>query len=148
MENGGVFLLTPYKWLFCIILRLLLRNNNLLENFGCMCLVILNMLFLNRIIKLVDYIGLKLNLSTSSAEFVSPSLALAVVQTNRIRSNQMSFAVQDSADLQVTKYLQYLQIVKHLFLSVYGFIFRNMCFFMSVSGCFVHVSFRLFLSPS
>lgn len=80
-----------------------------------MCLLILSMLFLNRIIKLVDYIGLKLNLSTSSAEFVSPSLALAVVKTNRIRSSQMSFAVQDSADLQVTKYLKYLQIVRHLF---------------------------------
>uniref|UniRef100_A0A8C5X260 Adhesion G-protein coupled receptor G2 n=1 Tax=Malurus cyaneus samueli TaxID=2593467 RepID=A0A8C5X260_9PASS len=56
----------------------------------------------NRIIKLVDYIGLKLNLSTSPAEFVSPSLALAVVKTDRTRSFQMSFAVQDSADLQVS----------------------------------------------
>ncbi|NXC54833.1 AGRG2 protein, partial [Aleadryas rufinucha] len=63
----------------------------------------------NRIIKLVDYIGLKLNLSTSSAEFVSPSLALAVVQTNRIRSNQMSFAVQDSADLQISLGVQTIQ---------------------------------------
>lgn len=59
--------------------------------------------------------GLKVNLSTTAAEFVSPSLALAVVKTNRLRSSQMSFAVQDSADLQVTKYLQYLQIVKYLF---------------------------------
>ncbi|XP_010392771.2 adhesion G-protein coupled receptor G2 isoform X1 [Corvus cornix cornix] len=63
----------------------------------------------NRIIKLVDYIGLKLNLSTSSAEFVSPSLALAVVKTNRIRSNQMSFAVQDSADLQISLGVQAIQ---------------------------------------
>ncbi|NXB10184.1 AGRG2 protein, partial [Cnemophilus loriae] len=63
----------------------------------------------NRIIKLVDYIGLKLNFSTSSAEFVSPSLALAVVKTNRIRSNQMSFAVQDSADLQISLGLQAIQ---------------------------------------
>ncbi|GAB0178524.1 adhesion G-protein coupled receptor G2 [Grus japonensis] len=54
----------------------------------------------NRIIKLVDYIGLKLNFPTTSADFASPSLALAVVKTNSIRSNQMSFAVQDSADLQ------------------------------------------------
>ncbi|XP_009070885.1 PREDICTED: G-protein coupled receptor 64-like [Acanthisitta chloris] len=56
----------------------------------------------NRIIKLVDYIGLKLNFSASSAEFVSPSLALAVVKTNSIRSNQMSFAVQDSPDFQIS----------------------------------------------
>ncbi|KFP11113.1 G-protein coupled receptor 64, partial [Egretta garzetta] len=56
----------------------------------------------NRIIKLVDHIGLKLNFSASSADFVSPSLALAVVKTNGIHSNQMSFAVQDSADLQIS----------------------------------------------
>ncbi|XP_077028745.1 adhesion G-protein coupled receptor G2 isoform X2 [Agelaius phoeniceus] len=68
----------------------------------------------NRIIKLVDYIGLKLNLSTSSAEFVSPSLALAVVQTNRIRSNQMSFAVQDSTDLQISLGVQPIQNLNNL----------------------------------
>ncbi|XP_036239478.1 adhesion G-protein coupled receptor G2 [Molothrus ater] len=68
----------------------------------------------NRIIKLVDYIGLKLNLSTSSAEFVSPSLALAVVQTNRIRSNQMSFTVQDSADLQISLGVQPIQNLNNL----------------------------------
>ncbi|NWS07576.1 AGRG2 protein, partial [Motacilla alba] len=68
----------------------------------------------NRIIKLVDYIGLKLNLSTSSAEFVSPSLALAVVKTNRIRSNQMSFAVQDSADLQISLGVQPIQNLNNL----------------------------------
>ncbi|KFQ12854.1 G-protein coupled receptor 64, partial [Leptosomus discolor] len=56
----------------------------------------------NRIIKLVDYIGLKLNFSATSADFASPSLALAVVKTNSIRSSQMSFAVQDSADLQIS----------------------------------------------
>ncbi|NXI61580.1 AGRG2 protein, partial [Anseranas semipalmata] len=56
----------------------------------------------NRIIKLVDYIGLKLNFSTTSADFSSPSLALAVVKTNSIRSKQMSFAVQDSSDLQIS----------------------------------------------
>ncbi|XP_074461571.1 adhesion G-protein coupled receptor G2 isoform X1 [Larus michahellis] len=56
----------------------------------------------NRIIKLVDYIGLKLNFSATSADFASPSLALAVVKTNHIRSNEMSFAVQDSADLQIS----------------------------------------------
>ncbi|NXR56390.1 AGRG2 protein, partial [Hippolais icterina] len=68
----------------------------------------------NRIIKLVDYIGLKLNLSTSSAEFVSPSLALAVVKTNRIRSSQMSFAVQDSADLQISLGVQAIQNLNNL----------------------------------
>uniref|UniRef100_A0A8V0XHQ6 Adhesion G-protein coupled receptor G2 n=1 Tax=Gallus gallus TaxID=9031 RepID=A0A8V0XHQ6_CHICK len=56
----------------------------------------------NRIIKVVDYIGLKLNFSAMSADFSSPSLALAVVKTNSIRSNQMSFAVQDSSDLQIS----------------------------------------------
>ncbi|NXR05929.1 AGRG2 protein, partial [Semnornis frantzii] len=56
----------------------------------------------NRIIKLVDSIGLKLNFSAASADFASPSLALAVIKTNRIRSNQMSFAVQDSSDLQIS----------------------------------------------
>ncbi|XP_023774219.1 adhesion G-protein coupled receptor G2 isoform X1 [Cyanistes caeruleus] len=68
----------------------------------------------NRIIKLVDYIGLKLNLSTSLAEFVSPSLALAVVNTNRIRSSQMSFAVQDSADLQISLGVQAIQNLNNL----------------------------------
>nr|XP_009938959.1 PREDICTED: G-protein coupled receptor 64 [Opisthocomus hoazin] len=56
----------------------------------------------NRVIKLVDSIGLKLNFSATSADFTSPSLALAVVKTNSTRSNQMSFAVQDSADLQIS----------------------------------------------
>ncbi|XP_010015502.1 PREDICTED: G-protein coupled receptor 64 [Nestor notabilis] len=56
----------------------------------------------NRIIKLVDYIGLKLNFSGTSADFASPSLVLAVVKTTSIHSNQMSFAVQDSADLQIS----------------------------------------------
>lgn len=39
-----------------------------------------------------------------SADFASPSLALAVLKTNSIRSNEMSFAVQDSADLQVKQW--------------------------------------------
>ncbi|XP_039911361.1 adhesion G-protein coupled receptor G2 isoform X2 [Hirundo rustica] len=68
----------------------------------------------NRIIKLVDYIGLKLNLSASSAAFASPSLALAVVKTNRIRSSQMSFAVQDSADLQISLGVQPIQNLNNL----------------------------------
>ncbi|XP_015741740.1 adhesion G-protein coupled receptor G2 isoform X2 [Coturnix japonica] len=56
----------------------------------------------NRIIKVVDYIGLKLNFSTISADFSSPSLALAVVKASSIRSSQISFAVQDSSDLQIS----------------------------------------------
>ncbi|XP_030333196.1 adhesion G-protein coupled receptor G2 isoform X2 [Strigops habroptila] len=56
----------------------------------------------NRIIKLVDYIGLKLNFSGTSADFASPSLVLAVVKITSIHFNQMSFAVQDSADLQIS----------------------------------------------
>ncbi|NXK35204.1 AGRG2 protein, partial [Piprites chloris] len=67
-----------------------------------------------RIIKLVDYIGLKLKLSTSSAEFVSPSLALAVIKTNSIRSNEMSFAVQDSADLQISLGVQAINDLNNL----------------------------------
>uniref|UniRef100_A0A8C2U6D4 Adhesion G-protein coupled receptor G2 n=1 Tax=Coturnix japonica TaxID=93934 RepID=A0A8C2U6D4_COTJA len=54
------------------------------------------------IIKVVDYIGLKLNFSTISADFSSPSLALAVVKASSIRSSQISFAVQDSSDLQIS----------------------------------------------
>ncbi|KFV78405.1 G-protein coupled receptor 64, partial [Struthio camelus australis] len=56
----------------------------------------------NRIIKLVDYIGLKLNFSAKSADFASPSLALAVVKTNSNHFSQMSFAVQDSSNLQIS----------------------------------------------
>ncbi|XP_071411204.1 adhesion G-protein coupled receptor G2 isoform X2 [Pithys albifrons albifrons] len=68
----------------------------------------------NRIIKLVDNIGLKLNFSTPSAAFVSPSLALAVVKTNSIRSNEMSFAVQDPADLQVSLGVQAISDLNNL----------------------------------
>ncbi|XP_066032999.1 adhesion G-protein coupled receptor G2 [Chamaea fasciata] len=68
----------------------------------------------NRIIKLVDYIGLKLNLSTSPAVFASPSLALAVVKTNRIRSSEMSFAVRDSPDLQISLGVQTIQNLNNL----------------------------------
>nr|XP_047922770.1 adhesion G-protein coupled receptor G2 isoform X6 [Anser cygnoides] len=68
----------------------------------------------NRIIKLVDYMGLKLNFSTTSADFSSPSLALAVVKTNSIRSNQMSFAVQDSSDLQISLGINALQDLNNL----------------------------------
>ncbi|NXO05341.1 AGRG2 protein, partial [Rhinopomastus cyanomelas] len=56
----------------------------------------------NRIIKLVDYIGLKLNFPATSAHFASPSLALAVVKTDNARSNEMAFSVRDSADLQIS----------------------------------------------
>ncbi|KFQ09995.1 G-protein coupled receptor 64, partial [Haliaeetus albicilla] len=68
----------------------------------------------NRIIKLVDYIGLKLNFSATSVDFASPSLALAVVKTNSIHSNQMSFAVQDSADLQISLGINAIHDLNHL----------------------------------
>uniref|UniRef100_A0A8B9ML28 Adhesion G-protein coupled receptor G2 n=1 Tax=Accipiter nisus TaxID=211598 RepID=A0A8B9ML28_9AVES len=68
----------------------------------------------NRIIKLVDYIGLKLNFSATSVDFASPSLALAVVKTNSIHANQMSFAVQDSADLQISLGINAIHDLNHL----------------------------------
>uniref|UniRef100_A0A8C8SHH2 Adhesion G-protein coupled receptor G2 n=1 Tax=Pelusios castaneus TaxID=367368 RepID=A0A8C8SHH2_9SAUR len=54
-----------------------------------------------RIIKIVDSIGLKLNFSTESINFTSPALALAVIKVNSSSFNKMSFAIQDSSDLQV-----------------------------------------------
>ncbi|CAM5078538.1 unnamed protein product [Eretmochelys imbricata] len=54
-----------------------------------------------RIIKIVDAIGLKLNFSTESINFTSPALALAVTKVNSSNFSKMSFAVQDSSDLQI-----------------------------------------------
>ncbi|XP_067412571.1 adhesion G-protein coupled receptor G2 [Emydura macquarii macquarii] len=54
-----------------------------------------------RIIKIVDAIGLKLNFSTESINFTSPALALAVIKVNSSGFSKMSFAVQDSSDLQI-----------------------------------------------
>ncbi|XP_039376283.1 adhesion G-protein coupled receptor G2 isoform X1 [Mauremys reevesii] len=55
-----------------------------------------------RIIKIVDAIGLKLNFSTESINFTSPALALAVTKVHSSNFSKMSFAVQDSSDLQIT----------------------------------------------
>ncbi|KAJ7319569.1 hypothetical protein JRQ81_019080 [Phrynocephalus forsythii] len=55
-----------------------------------------------RIIKVVDAIGLKLNFSTKSVELTSSALALAVLKVNSSSFNSVSFAVEDSSDLQVT----------------------------------------------
>nr|XP_042700577.1 adhesion G-protein coupled receptor G2 isoform X2 [Chrysemys picta bellii] len=55
----------------------------------------------NRIIKIVDAIGLKLNFSTESINFTSPALALAVTKVHSSNFSKMSFAVQDSSDLQI-----------------------------------------------
>ncbi|XP_025056904.1 adhesion G-protein coupled receptor G2 [Alligator sinensis] len=59
-----------------------------------------------RIIQLVDTIGLKLNFSTKSINFTSPSLALAVIKVNSSSFSKMSFAVQDSSDLQIALGIQ------------------------------------------
>ncbi|KAH1185936.1 hypothetical protein KIL84_018685 [Mauremys mutica] len=55
-----------------------------------------------KIIKIVDAIGLKLNFSTESINFTSPALALAVTKVHSSNFSKMSFAVQDSSDLQIT----------------------------------------------
>ncbi|TFK10242.1 protachykinin-1 [Platysternon megacephalum] len=54
-----------------------------------------------RIIKIVDAIGFKLNFSTESINFTSPALALAVTKVHSSNFSKMSFAVQDSSDLQI-----------------------------------------------
>ncbi|XP_015273075.1 PREDICTED: adhesion G-protein coupled receptor G2 [Gekko japonicus] len=54
-----------------------------------------------RIIKIVDAIGLKLNFAAESIDLTSPSLALAVLKINSSFFNGVSFAVEDSSDLQV-----------------------------------------------
>ncbi|XP_042316708.1 adhesion G-protein coupled receptor G2 isoform X2 [Sceloporus undulatus] len=54
-----------------------------------------------RIIQIVDAIGLKLNFSTESISLTSPSLALAVMKVNSTSFHGVSFAVEDSSDLQV-----------------------------------------------
>ncbi|XP_077199227.1 adhesion G-protein coupled receptor G2 isoform X2 [Paroedura picta] len=54
-----------------------------------------------RIIKIVDAIGLKMNFEAESVNLTSPSLALAVLKINSSFFNGVSFAVEDSSDLQV-----------------------------------------------
>ncbi|XP_054830240.1 adhesion G-protein coupled receptor G2 [Eublepharis macularius] len=54
-----------------------------------------------RIINIVDAIGLKLNFAGESINLTSPSLALAVLKINSSFFKGVSFAVEDSSDLQV-----------------------------------------------
>ncbi|XP_013921666.1 PREDICTED: G-protein coupled receptor 64-like, partial [Thamnophis sirtalis] len=53
-----------------------------------------------RIIKIVDMIGLKLKLSTTSINLTTPTLALAVLKVNSSSFSKVSFAVQHSSDLE------------------------------------------------
>ncbi|XP_072470305.1 adhesion G-protein coupled receptor G2 isoform X4 [Notamacropus eugenii] len=55
-----------------------------------------------RLLKVVDDIGLKLNFSNKTISFTSPSLALAVVKANTSTFTKTTFAAQDPSDLQVT----------------------------------------------
>ncbi|XP_036600927.1 LOW QUALITY PROTEIN: adhesion G-protein coupled receptor G2 [Trichosurus vulpecula] len=55
-----------------------------------------------RLLKIVDDIGLKLNFSNKTISFTSPSLALAVVKANASTFTKTTFAAQDPSDLQVT----------------------------------------------
>uniref|UniRef100_A0A670YID2 Adhesion G-protein coupled receptor G2 n=1 Tax=Pseudonaja textilis TaxID=8673 RepID=A0A670YID2_PSETE len=58
--------------------------------------------YLNRIIKIVDVIGLKLKFSTTSINLTTPTMALAVLKVNSSSFSKVSFAVQNSSDLEVT----------------------------------------------
>uniref|UniRef100_A0A671EMI4 Adhesion G protein-coupled receptor G2 n=1 Tax=Rhinolophus ferrumequinum TaxID=59479 RepID=A0A671EMI4_RHIFE len=53
-----------------------------------------------RLLKVVDDIGLQLNFSTKTISLTSPSLALAVVRVNASNFNTTTFAAQDPANLQ------------------------------------------------
>ncbi|KAF4027274.1 hypothetical protein G4228_018889 [Cervus hanglu yarkandensis] len=55
-----------------------------------------------RLLKVVDDIGLQLNFSTKSISLTSPSLALAVIRVNASNFDTTTFAAQDPADLQVS----------------------------------------------
>ncbi|KAF6389576.1 adhesion G protein-coupled receptor G2 [Rhinolophus ferrumequinum] len=55
-----------------------------------------------RLLKVVDDIGLQLNFSTKTISLTSPSLALAVVRVNASNFNTTTFAAQDPANLQVS----------------------------------------------
>nr|XP_015106215.1 adhesion G-protein coupled receptor G2 isoform X2 [Vicugna pacos] len=55
-----------------------------------------------RLLKVVDDIGLQLNFSTKSINLTSPSLALAVIRVNASNFNTTTFAAQDPANLQVS----------------------------------------------
>uniref|UniRef100_A0A673VEI0 Adhesion G-protein coupled receptor G2 n=1 Tax=Suricata suricatta TaxID=37032 RepID=A0A673VEI0_SURSU len=55
-----------------------------------------------RLLKIVDDIGLQLNFSTKTITLTSPSLALAVIRVNASNFDTTTFAAQDRANLQVS----------------------------------------------
>ncbi|CAO2624136.1 Adhesion G-protein coupled receptor G2 [Lemmus lemmus] len=55
-----------------------------------------------RLLKVVDDIGLQLNFPNTTISLTSPSLALAVVRVNASNFNSMTFAAQDPENLQVS----------------------------------------------
>ncbi|XP_036295672.1 adhesion G-protein coupled receptor G2 isoform X1 [Pipistrellus kuhlii] len=55
-----------------------------------------------RLLKVVDDIGLQLNFSTKTISLTSPSLALAVIRVNSSNFNMTTFAAQDPTNLQVS----------------------------------------------
>nr|KAF6359401.1 adhesion G protein-coupled receptor G2 [Myotis myotis] len=55
-----------------------------------------------RLLKVVDGIGLQLNFSTKTISLTSPSLALAVIRVNSSNFNTTTFAAQDPTNLQVS----------------------------------------------
>ncbi|XP_031226124.1 adhesion G-protein coupled receptor G2 isoform X3 [Mastomys coucha] len=55
-----------------------------------------------RLLKVVDAIGLQLNFSSTTISLTSPSLALAVIRVNVSNFNTTTFAAQDPASLQVS----------------------------------------------
>ncbi|KAM4818279.1 adhesion G-protein coupled receptor G2 [Thomomys bottae] len=55
-----------------------------------------------RLLKIVDDIGLQLNFSNKTISLTSPSLAVAVIRVNASHFNTTTFAAQDSANLQVS----------------------------------------------
>ncbi|XP_069320592.1 adhesion G-protein coupled receptor G2 isoform X2 [Eulemur rufifrons] len=55
-----------------------------------------------RLLKVVDDIGLQLNFSNKTISLTSPSLALAVIRVNASNFDTTTFAAQDPANLQVS----------------------------------------------
>uniref|UniRef100_A0A8C3WNA5 Adhesion G-protein coupled receptor G2 n=1 Tax=Catagonus wagneri TaxID=51154 RepID=A0A8C3WNA5_9CETA len=55
-----------------------------------------------RLLRVVDDIGLQLNFSTKTISLTSPSLALAVIRVNANNFDTTTFAAQDPANLQVS----------------------------------------------
>ncbi|XP_073655708.1 adhesion G-protein coupled receptor G2 isoform X20 [Tursiops truncatus] len=55
-----------------------------------------------RLLKVVDDIGLQLNFSTKTISLTSPSLALTVIRVNASNFDTTTFAAQDPANLQVS----------------------------------------------